>query len=1028
MISMKVMHRADATHSTHYYAEQKDDYYSSDGNSAVWQGKGAFAMGLSGEVDPERFKALLRGDFGAGITVAGTVRRDAKARAGMDLTFSAPKSVTLQALVAGDGRVVAAHDKAVEAALAYVERELAMGRIKIDGQAHAEQTGNLVIAKFRHETARPTKHSAPDPQLHTHAIIMNITQRKDGSWVSLSNEEIVRLQRLVDAHYMSELAAGLENLGYGLRFEANHIELDHYTRAHIEAFSKRSMDINRALHQLGLDRATTTHEHKAVIALQTRMPKDTDYDRQTLQSQWKDVARSLGMDLDSWKEHGPREVGLAPAEQETWPSSETSDMDRSDDQSSADDSHLLDTPYDQQFSDPEATGSTEPPSRHVPVWPSGDQPRSEADREDKPLPNNALPENHEQNSNSASRRDYVAVQAMRWAIKHLAEREAVMSESHLLAAALRHAGGRTNMARLQAELQATVERGTLLVGAQAYSPAEDLTSKPLTREAWISTVMQLGHDREAASRMVTEGIITGRLVSAEQQYTTAAAHQREIGILEKELHGRDVLEPIMDATASQAALADEPLTAGQREAVKLVLETKNRIIGVQGLAGTGKSHMLDRARRILDQRGFKMVAVASYGSQVRALRELGVEGSTIASRLEATNKRRFSSKIDEKTVLVVDEAGVVPSRLMERLIKLAEQTGARLLLLGDTGQTPAIEAGKPFAQMQQAGMATAGMRDIIRQKNPALKVAVELAAAGRAKTSLSRLNDVIEIEDATHRYQALAERYAQMSPAERAETLIVTGTNASRNAINDACREARGLTGQGQNYTLLTRRDTTQAERRYAKYYSVGDIIQPERDYAGGLKRGELYQVVGVAPDEKLRVEHLHTGEAIEFSPARTQKLSIYEPIQAELAVGDWVRVTRNDAAKDLANGDRAEVRSISSTEVVLAVGGRLVSLPADAPLHLDRAYATTVHSAQGLTCDRVLINAESFSRTTKSDVFYVSISRARHEAIIYTNDSKKLPAAVARREDKSAALDLVPAAIAPRERQHPTPEVGIGR
>ncbi|CAM5223171.1 ATP-dependent RecD-like DNA helicase [Castellaniella defragrans] len=323
-------------------------------------------------------------------------------------------------------------------------------------------------------------------------------------------------------------------------------------------------------------------------------------------------------------------------------------------------------------------------------------------------------------------------------------------------------------------------------------------------------------------------------------------------------------------------------------------------------------------------------------------------------------------------------------------------------------QTPAIEAGKPFAQMQRAGMATAVMGDIIRQKNQTLKAAVQLAAAGRAKASLSRIEEVVEIKDEDKRYQALANRYAQMSPEERAETLIVTGTNASRNAINEACHVERGLAGQGRDYTLLTRRDTTQAERRYAKYYAVGDVIQPERDYACGLLRGEMYRVIGAADDHQLRVCRLTTGEVIDFLPSKTQKLSVYEPVQAELSVGDWVRMTRNDAGRDIANGERFEVASISASDITIAAGGRTVSLPADAPLHIDRAYATTVHSAQGLTCDRVIINAESFSRTTKQDVYYVGISRARHEAVIYTNDQKKLPEAVARREEKSAALELV--------------------
>ncbi|MGS1117427.1 MobF family relaxase [Castellaniella sp. UC4442_H9] len=1061
MISMKVLHRIDATQSTHYYAEQKDDYYSRDGKSAVWQGAGAAALGLTGEVDPVRFKALLAGEFGQGIRTAGTVRRDARARAGVDLTFSAPKSVTLQALVAGDARVVAAHDEAVTEALAYIERELVMGRYKIDCEAFAEQTGNFIVAKFRHETARPTADARPDPQLHTHAIMMNLTQRKDGAWVSLSNEEIMRLQKLIDAHYMSSLAAGLEHLGYELRFEDNHVEIAQYTRPQIEGFSKRLLDINRALHLVGLDRRTASRGQKAVIALRTRQAKDQELSRDELREGWREHAIGLGIDLDGWKkslgkeelepsvDHGSESTVTPPGSEGLPPFDLGTRGDTSSDAPQPGAAREPDTvsyptggvggiPPDAPqglgeepgnpskpggravITDEDATGLPTSTGSAGQDAPSGSDSHTADAVRSSPAEvgtDNRLGGSHGTDKKQAAtgdmrteaRPNYVAIQAVRWAIKHLSEREAVMGESEILAAALRHAGGRANLASLQEELHATAARGTLLAGAQAFSPAEDLRSRPLTREAWIDTVMLAGQERAAAARIVTEAIIAARLVTAEQQYTTPTAHDREREILAQELAGRNTLEPIMTDRTIDTALADEPLLPGQREAATLILGTHNRIVGVQGLAGTGKSHMLDRTRRILERNGYKMVAVASYGSQVRALRALGVEASTIASRLEATNKRRFSDKIDAKTVLVVDEAGVVPSRLMIRLMDLAERTGARLVLLGDTGQTPAIEAGKPFAQMQRAGMATAVMGDIIRQKNPTLKAAVELAAAGKAKASLSRLEEVVEIKDEGERYQALAARYAEMPAAERAETLIVTGTNASRNAINEACHVERGLAGQGRDYTLLTRRDTTQAQRRYAKYYAVGDIIQPERDYACGLTRGALYSVMGVADSHQLKAQDLATGEVIDFLPSRTQKLSVYQPVTAELSAGDWVRVTRNDAELDLANGERFEVASVSESGVVLSAGTRTVSLPADVPLHLDRAYATTAHSAQGLTCDRVIINAESFSRTTKQDVYYVAISRARHAAVIYTNDQQALPAAVARREEKSAALDLVP-------------------
>ncbi|MGE4371007.1 MAG: conjugal transfer protein, partial [Burkholderiaceae bacterium] len=136
-------------------------------------------------------------------------------------------------------------------------------------------------------------------------------------------------------------------------------------------------------------------------------------------------------------------------------------------------------------------------------------------------------------------------------------------------------------------------------------------------------------------------------------------------------------------------------------------------------------------------------------------------------------------------------------------------------------------------------------------------------------------------------------------------------------------------------------------------------------------------------------------------------KLSVYREHRAELSPGDWVRITRNNAELDLVNGQRLQVVSVSDTHVIVQAKNGRVELPAGQPLHLDHAYATTAHSAQGLTCDRVLYNAESHSRTTAQDTYYVSISRERHSVKVFTNDEAKLPEAVARERTKGLAIDL---------------------
>ncbi|MGZ8116384.1 ATP-binding domain-containing protein, partial [Pseudomonas aeruginosa] len=268
-------------------------------------------------------------------------------------------------------------------------------------------------------------------------------------------------------------------------------------------------------------------------------------------------------------------------------------------------------------------------------------------------------------------------------------------------------------------------------------------------------------------------------------------------------------------------------------------------------------------------------------------------------------------------------------------------------------------------------------------------------------------NEIREIEDNGARYQAIVEAYASMPKAERDQALIITGTNASRIEINEGVREALGLKGQGAEYPLLNRLDTTQAERRHSKYYGKGSIVVPEVDYKNGLQRGVQYVVLDTGPGNKLTVRGPE-GERLQFTPARCTKLSVYSVERTELAPGDQVKITRNDAEKDLANGDRFVVKEIHSDRVVLEGDkGRQVELDTASAMFVGLAYASTVHSAQGLTCDKVLINLETQSRTTAKDVYYVAISRARHAAEIFTDNRQKLGAAISRLNAKAGALDI---------------------
>jgi len=936
MISHSQIYRARAALATHYYADQADDYYSRDGSAATWQGEGARRLGAVGDIDPARFKAMLQGNFGRGTSAGQSVRKDAKARAALDLTFGAPKSITLQALIGGDERLIHANDEAVATALAYVEQHLTMGRRKENGKSHVEHTGNLIIAKFRHETARPTEGAASDPHLHVHALLMNLTQRADGSWVSLSNEEIFKLLRVTDSIYQAALERNVRALGYAVRHEKNHIELAHISREQIEFFSKRSAGITAELAARGTSRKEAPHALRQGINLANRQEKTKELSRAELHQHWRHTATAIGMRFD--------QAGLQAGVQPTQPSEKPSDL--------------------------------------------------------------------------------VAHAALDWAIQHLAERESVMPLADLLQSAVRHAGGHTDITAIQSAIQARVDSGTLIREAPHFRSTQDMKAAPMTREGWAQEVIRLrGLPKEASLKLVDQAVAEGRLLMESPRYTTRQAFEAESRILAAEQGGRGAWQKVIADTTVETCL-DARLTSGQREAVMLIATGANQIAGIQGLAGTGKSFALQNAQTILQQQGYAMMALAPYGGMVRNLREDGVPANTIASVLAARDKRAFTDTLGPKTVVVIDEAGVVPVRQMDKLLALIQPTGAKVVLLGDTAQTKAIEAGRAFAMLQENGMKTVLMGDIQRQRSERLRQAVQLAAGGQASRSLPLMDQVLTIpdqfttdehgqktRDSSARYEAIAQAYTRLSAAEQAGTIVVTGTNASREAINARIHALRGLEGKGHQCQLLARHDTTRAERSVARYYTVGDIVVPERDYQCGLKRGELYRVTGSTRHDRITVEPLKPGsthtEPIEIIPKTMSKLSVYHLNWAELSVGDHVRLTRNDAQNDLVNGQLAKIVAIDAANVTVEADGRRVNLPTDRPLHMDYAYSTTAHSAQGLTCDRVLYNAESFSRTTAQDTYYVSISRERHEVVVFTDDASKLPERVDRLTYKGLAHDL---------------------
>jgi len=545
------------------------------------------------------------------------------------------------------------------------------------------------------------------------------------------------------------------------------------------------------------------------------------------------------------------------------------------------------------------------------------------------------------------------------ALLHLGEREAVFSKTDLLRAALE---GGVGVATLD-ELEIAID--------------------------------QCQHD--------------GLLIVCGERYTTPGAQQLEAEILALEVSGRDALVPLV--TSDRAALLEAlaSLKPEQREAAMAVLLTRNQVMGIQGRAGVGKTTLLTSMSAVASSCGYSVRGLAPSASAARELSAAGIAAETIA-----TFDKRDSKGLDAKTLLVIDEAGMASTRQMHLILQEAINAKCRVLLVGDTAQLAAVEAGKPFAQLQANGMATAVVSQIQRQQNPKLKQAVELVVGGQVRLAVELLDkEIVQVVSATERFKRIASDYVALPEGDRAQTRVIAGTRQARAAINKEIREQLGIGADGQAVVLLTRKDLTDAQRRSTLSYDVGDVVQAEIDYASlGLKRGDTARVVARL-DHRVLLER-EDGKQVAWQPANSTRLSAFVPEAQRLNEGDLVRVTANDRSRGLVNGDLARVTGFDAEGriTITLANGAVVWLDAGKPLTLDYGYCSTVYASQGQTCEKVMIEADAYSLTASQNTFYVALSRARQNVSIYTDDREMLPLAMSREMDKASALDLAPRAV----------------
>ena len=394
------------------------------------------------------------------------------------------------------------------------------------------------------------------------------------------------------------------------------------------------------------------------------------------------------------------------------------------------------------------------------------------------------------------------------------------------------------------------------------------------------------------------------------------------------------------------------------------------------------------------------------------LREAGVAADTLQGFLA---RARSSNTPTVKHLYVVDESSLASTEQMRDFLRRIGRED-KVLLIGDVRQHQGVDAGKPFEQLQESGMRSALLDRIVRQKDPELLRAVEHLSKNEVETGVRLLQNqgrVTEIPDAEQRIAAIAKNYA----AHPENTIIVSPDNASRRALNQAVRQELQTVGlletDNRSITVLTpRSDMTGADRAWAARYEAGDVLHYIRgSKEHGIEAGSYAQVVETSPKDNLITVRKPDGVHATYDPSRLRGISAYREIEREFAIGDRVQLTAPNRDLQVANRDLGTLREISPEgRLTLRMdSGREVSFDPREMRHFDHGYAVTSHSSQGLTSERVLVNMDTgvHPELINGRFAYVSVSRASHDAQVFTNDAANLAGRLSRDVSKTSALDF---------------------
>jgi hypothetical protein len=492
---------------------------------------------------------------------------------------------------------------------------------------------------------------------------------------------------------------------------------------------------------------------------------------------------------------------------------------------------------------------------------------------------------------------------------------------------------------------------------------------------------------------------SAKLVKTEHGFSTAQILATELDLIHTVNAGCDTVAPLHPGYRPADWLGED-----QQRAIYHVLRTSDRITGLCGLAGTGKTTALHELVAACAEVKIEPLFCAPTAAATDVLRKEGFEAVTLQSLL--LTKPALSAR----QLVVLDEAGAVGIDDMKRLFDLARD--ARIILSGDTGQHASVVRGDALRILEKHSDFQSGqLTRIRRQRKAEYRKVVELAArkqTAQAFAELERMGAVMELSgDVLH--DSAAKSYLKALEKNKSALLVAPTWNeieAVTEQVRSVLKTSGRLAADEKEFQVFDSLSWTEAQKQDARQYRPGMAIRFHRSKTG-FENGESAEVVAVV-NGSLKVQRMDGTEGLFPLGRGAASFDVGETRKLNVAVGDRLLLQAIAARKQFINGELVEVKAIQGGALVLA-DGRVIPENYRTFTH---GYAVTSHAAQGKTVDEVLVVASSRSLPAVSqEQFYVSISRGRDACQVFTDDADWLRSHVARSGVRLAAIEVTSSA-----------------